>query len=62
MITRDGRPRGRPKLRWIEEVEKKLQELGITKWKNTVTEKNGEISQERYSYMKLKSRGLSTLS
>jgi hypothetical protein len=37
------RPRGRPRKRWKEEVERDLEVLGVRRWRELVTEKNGGI-------------------
>jgi hypothetical protein len=37
------RRRGRPRNRWKEEVERDLQVLGVRRWRELVTGKNGGI-------------------
>jgi hypothetical protein len=34
------RRRGRPRKAWKEEVERDLQVLGVTRWRETVTDRN----------------------
>lgn len=35
-INREGRPRGRPKKRWMDGTEQDLEQLVITNWEETV--------------------------
>ena len=41
------RRRGRPRKGWEEEVERDLQVLGMRRWRELVTEKNGKILFDR---------------
>jgi hypothetical protein len=41
------RRRGRPRKRWKEEVERGLNVLGVRRWRELVTEKNGGILFDR---------------
>ena len=41
------RRRGRPRKGWKEEAERELQVLGMRRWRELVTEKNGRILFDR---------------